>query len=443
MFGGDLSPATVDLPYGPHVSECKVVIVGGGPAGSSCAIRLAMAGIASTIVECEEFPRFHIGESLLAETGVLLREMGLEDEMDAVGFPEKHAVRISTSGRKWYEFPMMRRLDNGGLESSHTWQVRRSVFDKLLLDRAVELGATLLRGTAENVALDENGVVTGLKVKTVAGSVVTIPSDVLVDASGQKTFLSRLGLTGPKERGEFDRRIAVFSHYAGMIRADECWGDTLVYFERPDRWAWFIPIEDDVTSVGVVCGADYFAERGESREEFLERELEEFNPDLTVRAANRARTEPVRTIANYGYEVWPYVGAGWLCVGDAHRFVDPLFSFGVNVALSEAKAAASTIVDVIERGADACRRRIRAVRQVGERRWRRRRDGDPRVYVCTIPVRPAHKLAAGRLRRPAGRAGVDGRLVPVLDGVARRAGRPRGDFRRWPAGEPVTSGVVR
>lgn len=322
----------------------RVVIVGGGPAGSSCAIRLAQAGVRATVVECESFPRFHVGESLTGESGLLLRDMGLEDAMAAADYPVKYGVRIySPSGRDWYWFPTMQRVD-GGLEKTFTWQVRRSAFDAMLFDHARALGSDVVHGRATGVQLDDDGRVTGVQVVTDEGERL-LACDVLVDASGQGTFLSRAGVTGPKRRGQLDRRIAVFSHFEAMARDEgEGEGNTLLFFKSSTHWGWFIPIDHTVTSVGIVCGVDYFHECGESRDEFLARELREFNPELARRAQGASSVMPAEIVANYSYEVAAFTGPNWLCVGDAHRFVDPLFSFGVNIALAEAKRAVEAVV---------------------------------------------------------------------------------------------------
>lgn len=326
-----------------------VVIIGGGPAGSACAIWLARAGIRSIIIERETFPRFHIGESLTGESGVLLREMGLEDRMMAMGYPIKHGIRIfgPSGARSSIRVPIKRRSP-AGLESTFSWQVRRSTFDAFLLDTARELGTRVINGRALHPVRQPDGRVTGIAL----ADGVTQPSRILIDATGQNTFFCHEGLTGPKEHGHFARQIAVYSHFVGAIRDEQEPGNTLTFFRNRHQWSWFIPIDDRVDSIGFVVPTDYFRAHDETPLQFLERELREFTPELARRVRGVERVEEVRTTANYSYHIREFSGPGWLCVGDAHRFIDPLFSFGVNIALAEARQAARQIAAVLQQGAD-------------------------------------------------------------------------------------------
>lgn len=331
--------------------EEKIVIVGGGPAGAATAIWLAKGGRRATIIERDTFPRFHIGESLTGESGNLLRDMGLEAAMTAMNNPVKRAVRIySPSGRAWFCFPVKRRASNGGLEDTHTWQVRRSAFDAMLLDHARSLGTMVVRGRAVAPVVDAAGLVRGVRCSTDTGEQV-IESDVLVDASGQQTFLANAKVTGTKERGRYDRQVAVYGHFRGAVRDEgDASGDTVLFFRQQNLWSWFIPIDETVTSIGLVVGTDYFQDSRESRRDFLLRELGTFNTELARRTRDAELVDDVRASSNYSYEIDPFVGPGWLCVGDAHRFIDPLFSFGVNVALAEARTAATAILDYLAAG---------------------------------------------------------------------------------------------
>lgn len=332
-------------------SKGRIAIVGGGPAGSSTAIRLAGAGYSSTLIEKESFPRFHIGESLTGESGNLLREMGFDAAMSEMANPVKHAVRIySPSGRDWFWFPVKRRTDGGQLEEATTWQVRRSTFDAMLLDRARSLGTRVVPGRAAAPLFDSAGGVRGVRCTSATGD-IEIGSDVLVDCSGQQTFLANAGVTGRKERGAYDRQVALYGHFTGVLRDDgDAQGNTVLFFKRQSVWAWSIPVDEEVTSIGLVVTADYFQGEQENRRDFLLRELGQFNKELTRRTRDAELVGEVRASSNYSYEVNRFVGPGWLCVGDAHRFLDPLFSFGVNIALAEAREASRAIVEYLEAG---------------------------------------------------------------------------------------------
>jgi FADH2-dependent halogenase len=321
-----------------------VAIVGGGPGGSACAIHLARLGVSSVIIERDSFPRFHIGESLTEQSGSCLRELGFDEKMLCQEFPVKYGVSIyGPAGRKPFWVPVMRRHPDGSLQSAFTWQVRRSKFDKLLLDHAQRVGARLIRGRAVEPLRSPNGSIRGVSIDAESNR-FDLECEILVDASGQSTFLANARMTGPKLRGNYDRQIAIYSHFTGALRdLGDKLGNTLIYFQKKHHWAWFIPLDQEVTSIGFVVPSEYFRSRQETTQQFLLRELREFNRALAARVEKAQLAEEVRVASNYSYEVKNFVGDGWLCIGDAHRFIDPLFSFGVSIALSEAGYASRAI----------------------------------------------------------------------------------------------------
>jgi 1H-pyrrole-2-carbonyl-[peptidyl-carrier protein] brominase len=325
--------------------QTDVAIVGGGPGGAATAAYLSRAGISSVIIEKAAFPRFHIGESLTGECGNLLRELGLEEEMAAMGNPVKYGVRvIGPSGANSFWIPVKKRVPGVGLQDGFTWQVRRSDFDRVLLDKARSTGATVLSGRALAPMATGDGGVGGVRVHLEGGEEVDVESAVVVDASGQHTFLANAGITSRKDRGNYDRQIAIYSHFSGVRRdAGDAAGNTLIFFQKPHHWAWSIPIDGKTDSIGVVVPSAYYRSTGESKRDFLVREMAALNPDLASRVAGATLVEEVRASSNYSYHVREFSGRGWLCVGDSHRFIDPIFSFGVHLSISEAKMAAAAI----------------------------------------------------------------------------------------------------
>jgi flavin-dependent dehydrogenase len=325
--------------------KTAVAIIGGGPAGSACAIHLATRGISSVIVEREAFPRFHIGESLTGGSGDLLRGMGLEERMAGMNFPVKYGIRgHGPLGVLSFWVPIKTRDPGSDVQRvTNSWQVLRSVFDDMLLTRARELGTTVLRGTATEPIFDVAGRACGVEVARDDGPDLRLDCDVLVDASGQRTFLANAGVTGTKHRGRYSRQVAIYSHFTGAIRDEENWGNILTFFKKKHYWSWFIPVNEETTSIGFVVPGEYCRARQESPTQFLTRELREFNGNLANRVTEANRVEEVRATSNYSYQVDDFTGAGWLCIGDAHRFVDPLFSFGVNIGMAEGREAASAI----------------------------------------------------------------------------------------------------
>jgi len=332
--------------------KTQVLIIGGGPAGSACAIHLKRLGISSVIVEKETFPRFHIGESLTGDSGDLLRELGLGDAMEKMNFPIKYGIRgHGPRGFSPFWVPIVTRDPvTHEQRESHSWQVRRAVFDEMLLNQAEEVGTTVLQGTVSNPVFDDDGRARGAQVTLPDGTDLTITCDVLVDASGQRTLLANLGVTGAKHRGHYSRQVAIFSHFTGAVRDEAYWGNILTFFKDKHHWCWFIPINESVTSIGFGIPGDYYQSKNESISAFLTRELREFNQNLAARVENVERVEEDRAISNYSYHVDDFTGKGWMCIGDAHRFVDPLFSFGVNIGLREGRESAQYIHDYLGNG---------------------------------------------------------------------------------------------
>ena len=324
------------------MKKTEVVIVGGGPGGAASAVHLAKRGIKSIIIEKDTFPRFHIGESMTGECGQAVRDLGLEAEMAKIPKTIKHGVTVYGQGGKGtFWLPVMKRDEAGELVKNSTWQVKRSDFDRIVLNKALEEGSELVRGKATRALQKEDGTVYGVEVRLENGETETIEADVVLDASGIATFLSTIGVASQKERGKYDRQIAIYSHVKGARRDEE--DNTLIFYEKKNHWAWFIPIDEDTVSIGVVTPSDYYRECGEEMRDFYLREMTKINPALSERVPDVTLVEEVRATSNYSYHVHNFTGKGFLCVGDAHRFIDPIFSFGLHFALKEASLAADAI----------------------------------------------------------------------------------------------------
>jgi FADH2-dependent halogenase len=327
-------------------TQYDAVIIGAGPGGSTAAMELCARGLSTLIIEKESFPRYHIGESLTGEAGAYLRRAGFEAALrDA---PVKRGVTVyGREGKNSFHVPVMGRTAEGRFRAS-TWQVRRSHFDSILLEAARERGAELCTGEAM-APVREGARVRGVHVRAKERE-WEIRAGVVVDASGQNTFLSRHGVAASKERGTYANQTAVFSQVVNTIREGDSPDDTYIFYAGQHHWAWFIPLDADVVSVGVVVPVEYLRDRrsrDESLEVFLARELRELNPQLHRRVPDTRFVEPVRAFSNYSYNVPVFGGPGYLCVGDAHRFIDPIFSFGVNLALNEGQSAAQAIYDTL------------------------------------------------------------------------------------------------
>jgi 1H-pyrrole-2-carbonyl-[peptidyl-carrier protein] brominase len=331
--------------------KTDVVIVGGGPAGSAAAMFLLREGIKPVIIEQEKFPRYHIGESLTGAGGKVLRDLGLEAEMYRREYPTKQGVKVYGQSKRgtWF-VPVTGRDENWKLYPWDTWQVRRSDFDKMMLDEALARGATLFPGKAIKPLMNGDGGVHGVRVRPADGSPnEDIESELLLDCSGQATWLANLGgVTGPKYLGAYDKQIAIFSQVANTIRDDGGTREThpdnaLIFYWKKFHWAWFIPLDKEVVSVGIVVPSAYFLEKKESKRDFLLREYHELHPELKRRLPEIKLVEDVHVIPNYSFQVKRFCGKGFMCIGDAHRFIDPIFSFGLTVAMREAQFAAPLI----------------------------------------------------------------------------------------------------
>jgi flavin-dependent dehydrogenase len=329
--------------------KTDVAIIGGGPGGTSAAMFLRRRGIRCTIVEKSCFPRYHIGESLTGECGNCLRELDLEEVMTSRAHPVKYGVHVyGPSGKNSFWVPVKSWCPERGLLDTFTWSVRRSDFDQMLLDGATSQGVDLVEGEAIEPKV-EKGKATGLRVRTSGGAVEDITAEVLVDASGPATFLCNAGLTGAKSRGNYDKQLAIFSQVDRAIRdPGPASGNTLIFYRKKHHWAWFIPLDDEVTSVGVVVPTEYYRSTREDKHDFLVRELRDLNPDLSRRLPEIHLTEEVRGISNYSYHIPEFTGRGFLCVGDSHRFIDPVFSFGVFFSMKEGQQASAAIASYLE-----------------------------------------------------------------------------------------------
>ncbi len=335
--------------------KTDVVIVGGGPGGAAMAMFLIQGGIKPLIVEMEDFPRYHIGESLTGAGGKVLRDLGLEPEMRRRRHPTKQGVKVfGTSGKNSWWVPVTGRDENWKLFEWDTWQVRRSDFDAMMLNEAVARGATLLSGKAIKPLVGDDGSVRGVRVAASDGGTMDIQSEMLIDCSGQATWLANLGgITGPKYLGAYDKQIAFFSQVVDTVRdsgptRDAHPDNTLIFYQKKYHWAWFIPLDNEIVSVGVVVPSAYFLEKKESKRDFLARELRELNPGIKQRIPVVKFAHDVHVIPNYSYQVKGFTGKGFICIGDAHRFIDPIFSFGLTVTMREAQFAAPLIREYLE-----------------------------------------------------------------------------------------------
>jgi flavin-dependent dehydrogenase len=271
-----------------------------------------------------------------------LERLGLLDRMRQSANPVKGSVQFfSSDGRAATPFYF---AEHDPHESSQTWQVLRSEFDSLVLQRAAECGAEIRLGISVQEILFEDARAVGVRIRTLNGSSAEISSRVVVDATGQRAVLARqLGILESEPRLQ---HASFFSHFAGAIRdSGRDAGATLIFHtESKQSWFWFIPLPEDRVSVGVVGSVDYLIRQrqGDPQEVFQE-ELEKC-PALAPRLANTRQLMPMQAIKDYSYNVDRLTGDGWVAIGDAAGFIDPIYSTGVFLALKSGEMAADSIV---------------------------------------------------------------------------------------------------
>jgi flavin-dependent dehydrogenase len=326
-----------------NAEGCDVVVIGGGPAGSTAAALLAGRGYRVVALEKAHHPRFHIGESLLPMNLPLFERLGVLDKVRALGVYKRGADFEADNERGYNTFAFDRALGNS---PPHAYQVWRQDFDRMLFEHARACGASAREGH-EALAFEQRGPRdTRLEVRTDDGRSYCIQARYLIDASGRDTFVA--GKKKLRRKNPLHQSAAIFGHFRGAAaRAGADAGNISMYrFEH--GWMWMIPLPEGVMSVGAVCWPDYLKQRKGRTVEFLLETLQR-NPALWQRM-QRAELigGEVRVTGNYSYDSSCMGGPGWVLVGDAFAFIDPVFSSGVYLAMSGAEQAAQ-VVDVVLR----------------------------------------------------------------------------------------------
>jgi flavin-dependent dehydrogenase len=323
-----------------------VVVIGGGPGGATTATLLADAGRKVLLVERGRFPRFHIGESLMPETYWTFKRLGMLPKMKSSRFVKKYSVQFTNaSGKDSAPFYFDEMNPH---ECSQTWQVVRSEFDQMMLQNAAENGVEVWQDAnvqdvlfepAENDTLPR---ATGVIVSRKGESPVRINAKVVVDATGTSALLSKkLNIREPDPQL---RKASLFAHYKGAKRDEgKNEGATLVLSTADhDGWFWYIPLPDDVVSVGVVGDIDRLITNRKNHEQTLDEEIQSCR-GLDGRMTDAVRVSPVHVLSDFSWRASRCAGEGWALVGDAFGFLDPIYSSGVFLALKSGEMAADAI----------------------------------------------------------------------------------------------------
>lgn len=336
----------------PAMQDCDVLILGGGPGGSTLAATLAPRGVRAIVLERERFPRFHIGESLLPKSMEVIQKLGLAEAMDQ-RFLRKYGARfLCSETRRVAAYRFAEAFDP---TYPYAYEVQRADFDELLLRHAAARGADVREEWEARDVIFEGGRAVGVRARDLRGArgertpEVTLRAPVVVDATGRDTFLA----TRTRRKATIARldKTAFYSHYRGAFRQEgEDEGNIqIVIFEH--GWFWFIPFKGELTSVGFVASSDHVRARpkGETLDAFFDRTVG-LSSWATEFLAGAERLRPVSAVADYSYRIDQLAGDGWLFVGDAGGFLDPLFSTGAHLAMKGADLAAPVIERALASG---------------------------------------------------------------------------------------------
>lgn len=330
-----------------------VVIIGGGPAGSTVGAILAGEGKKTLIIERAKFPRFHIGESLIPETYWVFKRIGMLPKLQQSEFVKKCSVQfVNATGRESQPFYFD---DRDPRECSQTWQVKREIFDQMMIENAAERGAEVwMEANVNEVILspstsgDELPRAAGVVVTPKDGKPIRIGAKVVVDATGTTAMISKK--LGIREGDPKLRKAAIFAHYKGCFRDQgKNAGCTLVLTTtHNDGWFWYIPLADGITSIGVVGDLDRLVNKLNTPEKTLNEEIANCPGLIPRMIPGHERVGPVHVLSDYSYRSKRCAGDGWVLVGDAFGFLDPMYSSGVFLALKSSEMAADAVLDALE-----------------------------------------------------------------------------------------------
>lgn len=325
-----------------------VIIIGGGPAGAALGAYLSLAGIDNIIFEKAMHPRPHVGESLVPSTTRIFKDIGFLETMEREGFVKKYGAAWHPPARK-NEFDIeFREFPQEGVDQDYTYHVDRSKFDLFLLQHAQKLGSKVYQGIYVKEVLFENDHASGVLFK-IGSQEFRLSAKMVIDATGRDTLLGRQ--LKIKKKDPIFNQYAVHAWFENVNKGAGISQEFIhIYFLPVERgWVWQIPITETVTSIGVVVDKAVFKQSKLDIEQYFDHHINS-NPDLANAMKKARRVNAFKTEGDYSYSMKKFVGNGFMLVGDAARFVDPIFSSGVSVALYSAKFASEQIRESLESG---------------------------------------------------------------------------------------------
>ncbi len=322
-----------------------VIIIGAGPAGSTAAAVLAAKGRRVIALEREKFPRYHVGESLIPYTYFPLERIGMVEKLKASSFTQKHSVQfVSPDGQLSAPFYFFKHLEH---DAARTWQVTRDEFDLMMLDNAREKGAEIREETNVTKLL-ENGAVQGVRAVGKDGKALELRAPITIDATGRDAFAMLRNKW--RVRDPELNKIAVWTYYKGALRdpgIDE--GATTVAYLPEKGWFWYIPLADDIVSVGIVAEKNYLYRDTRDLAEIFQREVSN-NAWIERHLAEGEQFGRYWVTGEFSYRSKHCAADGLVLIGDAFAFLDPVFSSGVFLALRSGELAANAVDDALAAG---------------------------------------------------------------------------------------------
>lgn len=329
-------------------NEYDCLVIGAGPAGGAAAALIAEAGNSTLLVEREKMPRFHVGESLMPEVYWTLDRLGVVDQVRAKGtFTTKNGVQFVTSdGKESRPFFFQEHDDR---ESSLTWHVQRADFDKILFDNAAEKGADCFDQTrVTKLILNDDGS-HAAELKTSTGESKTVNAKVIVDATGQQSMIAnklRLKETDPELK-----KAAIWGYFKNAARnpVGEPEVTCILHTKDKNSWFWYIPLSDGGVSVGLVSNNDFLLKGRSTPSKTFYEEVENcIGIQRRLKSANL--DGDIHVAKEFSYTTRQHAGDGWVLVGDAFSFIDPVYSSGVFLALKSGELAADAINEGLKIG---------------------------------------------------------------------------------------------
>lgn len=351
---------------GGETGTADVVIIGGGPAGSTAGILLAQQGYQVVLLEKAHHPRFHIGESLLPANLPLFQRLGVAEKIRAIGMEKRGAEFVSPWHGRGETFLFAEAWKK---DMPYAYQVRRSTFDEILIRRAAQCGVTVVEGCrVRHVDLTD-----GHRAERVAavfddGRPVSWNAKFVIDASGRDTLLANQ--LGAKHRNRKHNSAAMYAHFQGAERypGDRAGLISIYWFEH--GWFWFIPLADGATSIGAVVWPYYMKSRNIPVRDFFLETIKQCEP-LAKRLTDSELMSDVEATGNYSYTTDRSHGENFLLLGDAYAFIDPVFSSGVWLAMNSAVAGARAVDSCLRTPATAVAalRRFDRIMRLGPREF--------------------------------------------------------------------------